>query len=417
MEKYRPIVGYETRYGISTAGEIMSFRRNQINKFTVSPSGYATASLYNGQKHKSLCVHVLVAKTYLQKFDVNQTQVDHINGNKRDNNLSNLRFVTASENGKNTHKNNKNMNRASRRPVCKLDSDDNVIETYESVISAARHHGLTKEQMIACCKHPHKTAAGHHWIYKKMDEKQIKLENDEIFKKIDEINGVQFDLYEISSYGKLRNIKTQKFIVPETSSGYARFHLHNGGVVKHFYAHRLVAYFFLEKNNKSKTVVNHIDENKMNNHYSNLEWCTYSQNSLHSMGKKVCKIDKDTGTILRTYNSGTCAAKALGKTHGQKKISDCCNTTGKSAYGFTWKFLETVINEMVIDEYIKITKKELIEHRKGTLVSYITHTGQLRCGRVLTNVENDKMIYTKDDKRFMYRLTNIKEIWVKKLDK
>lgn len=55
---------------------------------------------------------------------------------------------------------------------------------------------------------------------------------------------------------------------------------------------RLVALNFV-KNPNDLMVVNHIDGNKLNDHFSNLEWCTYSRNSVHAfeigLSKKVNK--------------------------------------------------------------------------------------------------------------------------------
>ena len=48
------------------------------------------------------------------------------------------------------------------------------------------------------------------------------------------------------------------------------------------YIHRLVALFFVD-NPEDKKEINHIDGNKLNNHYTNLEWCTSSENNIHKM--------------------------------------------------------------------------------------------------------------------------------------
>ena len=58
-------------------------------------------------------------------------------------------------------------------------------------------------------------------------------------------------------------------------------------------------------------MVNHIDENKLNNYYKNLEWTTTSENVMHSTGKKVNQIDIETGIkllkhliqLLKRFNS------------------------------------------------------------------------------------------------------------------
>lgn len=51
------------------------------------------------------------------------------------------------------------------------------------------------------------------------------------------------------------------------------------------YVHQAVASMFVPNPNPDKyTVVNHKDGNKMNNHHTNLEWCTQRQNIWHAKG-------------------------------------------------------------------------------------------------------------------------------------
>lgn len=59
--------------------------------------------------------------------------------------------------------------------------------------------------------------------------------------------------------------------------GYVKVRINN----KDYFVHRLVAIAYLN-NSQKKDTVNHIDGNKKNNHVSNLEWCTYSENSKHA---------------------------------------------------------------------------------------------------------------------------------------
>lgn len=66
-----------------------------------------------------------------------------------------------------------------------------------------------------------------------------------------------------------------------TRSGYLRVALSKNGKSKHFTLSRLVAEHFVP-NPEKKKYVNHIDGDKSNNHASNLEWCTHSENTIHA---------------------------------------------------------------------------------------------------------------------------------------
>jgi hypothetical protein len=65
------------------------------------------------------------------------------------------------------------------------------------------------------------------------------------------------------------------------NSWYLSVWLSNKSKVKYVLIHRIVAQAFIE-NYDLKRIINHIDWNKHNNNVSNLEWCTYSENLIHS---------------------------------------------------------------------------------------------------------------------------------------
>jgi len=96
----KPVKGYEEQYSVTTTGDVWSHYWNKWFKIqTHSKSGYNYVSLYDKQKNRRFCklVHRLVAETYLNPQDLT-LQVNHIDGNKSNNCLSNLEFVTASRN-------------------------------------------------------------------------------------------------------------------------------------------------------------------------------------------------------------------------------------------------------------------------------------------------------------------------------
>lgn len=75
----------------------------------------------------------------------------------------------------------------------------------------------------------------------------------------------------------VKSTKTE-LLVGDINFGYRRVQI-NG---KHERVHRLVAYLYCENPN-NYNVVNHKDGNKLNNHYTNLEWCTAEHNEKHSL--------------------------------------------------------------------------------------------------------------------------------------
>lgn len=107
-----------------------------------------------------------------------------------------------------------------------------------------------------------------------------------------DING--FDNYQISNHGRVRNKSTLKILKGHISIwGYHWVDVRKNKTRKHLAVHRLVAEHFLQpptkvqkewaNNTKNKVVlVNHIDSDKTNNHYSNLEWVTSSENGKHA---------------------------------------------------------------------------------------------------------------------------------------
>lgn len=110
-----------------------------------------------------------------------------------------------------------------------------------------------------------------------------------------DINGWE-GLYQISDHGNVkslpRKVKGREEIILDVlgcirkprvgKCGYYYINLKNSGISKTVKNHRLVAQHFVD-GYEDGLVVNHKDGNKLNNHYSNLEWVTLSRNSIHAL--------------------------------------------------------------------------------------------------------------------------------------
>ena len=92
-------VDYEGKYQVSNFARVRSFHRDKVKiiKPDIIHTGYLRVLLYKNGKTKSYYVHVLVAKAFIPNPE-NKTQVNHIDGNKFNNNVENLEWVTPSEN-------------------------------------------------------------------------------------------------------------------------------------------------------------------------------------------------------------------------------------------------------------------------------------------------------------------------------
>ena len=103
----KDIDGYEGIYKIYEDGRVWSYKFNRFRKPTPNEKGYYYLDLTKDKKHKKFKLHRLLALHFIPNPD-NKPQVDHIDRNKQNNNLSNLRWVTPGENSENTgaHKDN-----------------------------------------------------------------------------------------------------------------------------------------------------------------------------------------------------------------------------------------------------------------------------------------------------------------------
>lgn len=114
QEIWKDIEGYEGLYQASNLGQIKSiqyfnhannksYTRNKILKPIINEKGYYRVDLYKERKSKRFRIHRLIAKTFIPNPN-NFPEVNHINGNKKDNCINNLEWCTHKHNMKEAYK-------------------------------------------------------------------------------------------------------------------------------------------------------------------------------------------------------------------------------------------------------------------------------------------------------------------------
>jgi len=172
-EILKPIIGYEGLYEVSNLGRVKNLKDNtEVDYYIHNGSNYIRCSLKDANgKRRYWRVSILTADAFIPNPN-NLPEVDHINEDKNDNSVSNLRRVTHKQNMQNYYKNHKGEFQKAK-PIRCIETDtiyDSIREasrkiTYIDKKTGELKHGINKNRLQETLNGGQKTAAGYHWEY------------------------------------------------------------------------------------------------------------------------------------------------------------------------------------------------------------------------------------------------------------
>lgn len=269
-------------YTISTDGKVVKVSTKEEIKPILKT--YLAVRLTQKGIRKQFMLHRLVAFAFIHNDDPKtKTQVNHKNGDKLDNRIENLEWVSRKEN-----------------------------------IQHAFKTGLVDIQK----------KSGNDIQYDGQDERE----------ECEVVDG--HPNFKVFRDGRILNTRTKRFMKPQMRKKYPTVYLLNKTLVVHL----IVAKAFVPNDNPDeKTQVNHIDGNTRNYNSGNLEWVTPSQNvkHAHDTGLTKCatrKVDQydENGRFIKTFESLREAAKEVGC--AWQNIQNVCKGKKPTARGYMWEY-------------------------------------------------------------------------------
>jgi hypothetical protein len=222
----------------------------------------------------------------------------------------------------------------------------------------------------------------------------------------------EFENYEVSSFGNVRNKKTGRILKPANKGGYLSVGLSSLSKKKTVAVHRLVALTFLE-NPENKAHVNHKDKNRSNNNINNLEWCSPAENNIHkcltldqktNQNLKVWRVDINSNDKMQLYNSIYDASKWCVENGHSPSIHNArgnisCAVRGvyKTASGFKWILDDQITLENEIWKNVNVDNKEFTNYFVSNLGRFKNSKGVImenykphHSGYIYIRVNKDK---------------------------
>ena len=151
----------DKKYFVSNLGRFKNSSGTIMNNYKVNDNGYIRVYIYN----KTYALHRLIALAFIENPE-NKEQVNHIDGNKLNNSVINLEFVTNQENQ--IHKFQNGLGNNFTRKITQYDLQMNKIKDFNSIVEASKELNIGKSNITGVLSNYRKTAGG--FIFKYFED-------------------------------------------------------------------------------------------------------------------------------------------------------------------------------------------------------------------------------------------------------
>lgn len=184
IEIWKPIIGFEGIYEVSSHGRVRSLdriveckngalkpKKGLVLSPKIEKSGYLAVNLKYGGSGIMKRIHCLVAQAFIPNPE-NKDIVNHKNGIKSANYLFNLEWNTSTENNQHARRTGLTKNTASgsknskSKAVVQLDLNGNFIAEFGGLREAARNTTANNTNIMFCCQGKYSQSGGFKWMYK-----------------------------------------------------------------------------------------------------------------------------------------------------------------------------------------------------------------------------------------------------------
>lgn len=280
MKKQIVLDGITFDYYIYSDGRCQNIITNNFLKGSIV-NGYRNYYIRKGKIQKNIGAHRLVALMFLENNN-NYPIVHHIDGNKLNNNIENLQWVSSSQNAKEIKDNSHKKNKRPKYEYYTGDLEGEIWETYRDT--------------------------------------HLKFSN----------------------YGRLLNTLTNRILKEhQDKNGYCYYSPKLDGKTKKILAHRGVYESFNKIILTREQQIDHIDSDRSNNSLDNLRLVNTQENCQYRSDKIVALYDYVIGqydldnNLIAIFPSQSAAAKSIGVSTGS--ISGAVNGKCKTIKNFIWK--------------------------------------------------------------------------------